>query len=122
MYKQKGIDFGVGTGSSPLNKNGDPKKKKSFDLKGYVKGEQGYIPDYKGKPTRQAANESTLLNPKSSDERLSDQMDTKETVRLRGEQIARDKAGKKTSKAEAAHLKSYLDKDKKVRPNRKDRY
>ena len=120
MYKQKGIDFGAGTGDSPLNKNGDPKK--SFDLKGYIKGEQGYIPDYKGKPTRQAANESTLLNPKSSDERLADQMDTKETVRLQGEQIARDKAGKKTSKAEAAHLKSYLDKGKKVRPNRKDRY
>jgi hypothetical protein len=134
MYKQKGIDFGVGTG------NGNPKKpkssskgtglrnlkggkgKSSFDLKGYLKGEQGYIPDYKGKSTRQAANESTFWNPKGSKERLADQMDTKEKVRLRGEQIARDKAGKKTSKAEAAHLKSYLDKNKKVRPNRKDRY
>ena len=26
-YTQNGISFGAGTGSSPLNKNGDPKKK-----------------------------------------------------------------------------------------------
>jgi hypothetical protein len=28
-YTQSPINFGVGTGSSPLNKNGDPKKEKS---------------------------------------------------------------------------------------------
>ena len=37
-YKQKGISFGVGTGSSPLNKNGDPKKsdtQKKFENTNY---------------------------------------------------------------------------------------
>jgi len=155
MYRQKGINFGAGTGSSPLNKNGDPKKetrgsanvtknikkkakssskgtglqnlkggegKSSFDLKGYLKGEQGYIPDYKGKPTRQAANENTFLNPKSSNEVMADQADSREHTRLMKEEAARKKSGKKTSKSEAAYLKSNRDKSKQTRPNRKDRY
>ena len=114
-------------GKSPLKINTDGKKSKSksnksFDLAGYLRGEQGYIPDYKGKSTRQAANESTLLNPKSDKEVMADNVDSKEHTRLMKEEAARKKSGKKTSKSEAAYLKSYRDKSKKTRPNRKDRY
>ena len=124
-FKMKG--FSGFKGKSPLKINTDGKKSKSksnksFDLAGYLRGEQGYIPDYKGKSTRQAANESTLLNPKSDKEVMADNVDSKEHTRLMKEEAARKKAGKKTSKSEAAYLKSYRDKSKKTRPNRKDRY
>jgi hypothetical protein len=115
-YKMKG--FPQQAGVSPMKQ----KTKKKWDIKGYLKGKQGYIPDYKGKPTRQAMNESTLTNPKSASEVGSDQTDTRMYTRLMKDQFARDKAGKKTSKADAAYLKHYSDKDKKIRPNRKDRY
>jgi hypothetical protein len=41
---------------------------------------------------------------------------------LMKEQFKRDDSGEKTSEADAAYLKHYSDKDKKTRPNRKDRY
>ena len=34
-YLQSPINFGAGTGSSPLNKNGDPKKEKSDTQKNF---------------------------------------------------------------------------------------
>ena len=52
-------------------------RKKLFDFKGYLKGQQGLIPDIKGKSTKQSLNESQFFNPKTTDERLSDQMDSK---------------------------------------------
>ena len=109
-FKMKGFS---GFGNSPMKK---------FDLKGYFKGKQGLIPDYKGKPTRQRMNESTFFNPRSVDELMSDDMDSRMHTRLLKDQIERDKKGIKTSKAEAKQLKYYSDKSKKRRPNRKDRF
>jgi len=42
-FKMKGFS---GFGNSP-------KQKPSFNLKGYFKGEQGLVPDYKGKSTKE---------------------------------------------------------------------
>ena len=61
---------------------------KGFNIKGYLKGEQGLIPDYKGQSTKKtvkkvvkrvkkAANKSTFTNPKGLSEHMSDQMDAK---------------------------------------------
>ena len=51
--------FQLRSGNSPLHQNTDKEgkvtKKKSFDIKGYFKGEQGLIPDYKGKTTAKTA-------------------------------------------------------------------
>tara|TARA_R100001369_G_scaffold83046_1_gene115046 strand:- start:58 stop:489 length:432 start_codon:yes stop_codon:yes gene_type:complete len=106
---------------------------KGLDIKGYLKGEQGLVPDYKGKSTKKtvkqvkkrvkkAANKSTFTNPRGASEVIADQGDARMYTALMKEQFARDKAGKKTSKGDAAYLKSYSDKDKKTRPNKKDRY
>jgi hypothetical protein len=97
-------------------------KNKKFDFKGYLKGKQGLIPDYKGKPTRQRLNESTFFNPRSAAEVGSDQTDSRILTRLLKEQFEREDKGIKTSKAEAKYLKYYSDKSKKRRPNRKDRF
>tara|TARA_R100000329_G_scaffold80419_1_gene68768 strand:+ start:88 stop:513 length:426 start_codon:yes stop_codon:yes gene_type:complete len=97
-------------------------KNKKFDFKGYFEGKQGLIPDYKGKPTRQRLNESTFFNPRSAAEIGSDQTDSRILTRLLKEQFEREDKGVKTSKEEANYLKYYLDKSKKRRPNRKDRF
>ena len=97
-------------------------KNKKFDFKGYFEGKQGLIPDYKGKPTRQRLNESTFFNPRSAAEIGSDQTDSRILTRLLKDQFEREDKGIKTSKAEANYLKYYLDKSKKRRPNRKDRF
>lgn len=100
------------------------KKSPSFidSAKSYLKGEQGLIPDFKGKPTRQAMNESTFFNPKTASERMSDQMDTRMHSYSLDEAIKADKQGKKPSPGVQRSLEYYSAKDKKIRPNRKDRY
>jgi hypothetical protein len=124
-FKMKGFS---GFGNSPAKQT-----KSNWNLSGWLKGEQGLVPDYKGESTKKtatqvknrvkkAANESTFTNPRSASEIGSDQADTRMHTRLMKEQSARDKAGEKTSKADAAYLKSYSDKNKKTRPNKKDRY
>ena len=114
-------------GFSGFKKTDPPKRKKSkgFDIKGYLKGEQGLIPDYKGKSTKKtvsqvkkrvkkAANESTFLNPKSADEVISDRFDSQ----MYTASMKQDRKDGKKSKM----TQFYEDKSKKTRPNRKDRY
>ena len=114
---RKGIGpHGLG---SPLKQT-----KKKGGLSGYLKGEQGYIPDALtgGKPTRQAMNESTLFNPRSSSEHISDMNDSRTLGRLRREQNQRDDEGQSTSAGQKRHLNSYIENSKKIRPNKKNRY
>jgi hypothetical protein len=123
----------AGTGFQNLKNSPKTKSKSNWNLSGWLKGEQGLVPDYKGKSTKKtvtqvkkrvkkAANESTFTNPRSASEVLSDQTDTRMHTRLMKEQFARDDSGEKTSKADAAYLKHYSDKNEKTRPNKKDRY
>jgi hypothetical protein len=109
-FKMKGFS---GFGNSPMKK---------FDLKGYFKGKQGFIPDYGGKPTRQRLNESTFFNPRSADEVGMDQTESRILTRLLKDQIERDKKNIKTSKEDANYLNYYLKKSKQRRPNRKNRF
>ena len=111
-------------GWSAFKLNDDDKKVKKFDIKGYLKGKQGLIPDYKGKSTKQSMNESKLLNPVSADEHMSDMMDSKQRTRLLKDQadFSLGRSNKKFTKEDDDYLKHYIDKSKKKRPNRKDRY
>tara|TARA_Y100001973_G_scaffold57883_1_gene85333 strand:- start:95 stop:430 length:336 start_codon:yes stop_codon:yes gene_type:complete len=99
-------------------------KTKDWDIKGYLKGEQGWVPDYKGKPTRQALNESKVFNPPSADEHIADMSDSRIHTDLMQRRMDVDmgRSDEKFSKADDDYLKHYKDKSKKKRPNRKDRY
>ena len=92
------------------------------NVKSYLKGEQGLIPDIKGKPTRQAMNESTFFNPKTGSEIMSDQMDARMYSSYLDEEIKADKQGKNVSPGVQRSLDFYSARSKKIRPNRKDRY
>jgi len=106
---------------------------KGFDIKGYLKGEQGLVPDYKGKSTKKtvtqikkrvkkAANKSTFTNPKGLSEHMSDQMDAKmHTSYLKDINKAKTPKAKKEAESNPMY-KYYSEKSKKNRPNKKDRY
>jgi len=106
---------------------------KGLDIKGYLKGEQGLVPDYKGKSTKKtvkqvkkrvkkAANKSTLTNPKGLSEHMSDQMDAKmHTSYLKDINKAKTPKAKKEAESNPMY-KHYSEKSKKNRPNKKDRY
>jgi len=111
--------------TSAFRMKGSPMKR-NFDLKGYFRGEQGLIPDYKGKTTRSRMNQSKLFNPKSSDEIMSDKM----VNRMYGEKLKEKtdamRTGKKFSEADERSFKHYQKLNKQVeqglRPHKKDRY
>ena len=86
----------------------------------YTQGKQGYIPDFitGGKPTRQAMNESTLFNPRSSEEHTSDMADS----RTRAGLVEEKNKGEKMSKGGQNMLNYYNNKAEQTRPNRRDRY
>ena len=86
----------------------------------YTQGKQGYIPDFitGGRPTRQAMNESTLFNPRSSEEHTSDMADS----RTRAGLVEEQNKGKKMSRGGQNMLNYYNNKAEQTRPNRKDRY
>jgi|MDTC01.2.fsa_nt_gb hypothetical protein len=96
------------------------KKSPSFidSVKSYFKGEQGLIPDFKNKPTKQAMNESTFFNPITGSERMSNRMDSAMHAGL----LEKQNKGQKLGPGEQRSLGYYNAKDKKTRPNRKDRY
>jgi hypothetical protein len=98
------------------------KREKSFgdSAAEYIQGKQGYIPDFitGGKPTRQAMNESTMLNPRSSSENMADMADS----RTRAGLVKEKNKGGKMSKGGQNMLNYYNNKAEQTRPNRKDRY
>jgi hypothetical protein len=51
-FKMKGFDPGGGTGLHMMTKKEKRVKKPKLDIKGYLKGEQGFIPDWKGESTK----------------------------------------------------------------------
>jgi len=89
-------------------------------LKDYFAGNQGLVPDFitGGKPTRQAMNESTILNPRSSDEHRADMSDSRMRASLQREQ----NTGSRMSSGSQKMLNYYNSKAKQTRPNRKNRY
>ena len=95
------------------------KKEQSFisSAMDYISGKQGAVPDMLtgGKPTRQAMNESTLFNPRTSGEHMADMSDSRQRASLLRE---KNKSGKTNEKM----LNYYNNKAKQTRPNRKDRY
>ena len=99
-----------------------PKKEQSFisSAMDYISGKQGYVPDMLtgGKPTRQAMNESTLFNPKTSSETLADMSDTRTHSQL----LSRKNKGEKFDAGTQRYYDYYSNKRKQTRPNREDRY
>ena len=119
-FKMKGSPMYRNFGISPI------KQKRGFDLKGYFKGEQGLIPDYKGKTTRSRMNQSRLFNPRSTDEVMSDRMYGQMYGIKLAEKNKSSRTGKTFSKEDDNYLKE-LEKNVKqqrkgLRPNKKDRY
>jgi hypothetical protein len=115
-----GSSKGCGCGSPAKQTRPAGKKSPSFidSAKSYFKGEQGLIPDFNGKPTRQAMDESQIFNPKSSSEIMSDKMDSK----MRTHYLEKQNKGQKLSSGEQRALNYYSDKAKQIRPNKKNRY
>jgi hypothetical protein len=64
-YKQKGIDFGTGTGSSPLNKNGifKSKKKKAAESAAAAERRKARLKDYDAKHAPNPEKEARERNP-----------------------------------------------------------
>ena len=141
---KKGFDAaskkaGLPTKKSPAKQKDHPARTgvghlgKGFNIKGYLKGEQGLIPDYKGKSTKKtisqvkskvkkAANKSTFTNPKGLSEHMSDQMDAKmHTSYLKDINKAKTPKAKKEAESNPMY-RHYSEKSKKNRPNKKDRY
>lgn len=118
--KKAGLGHGDSGSFSKKVEKMPRKKAPSFvdTAKSYFKGEQGLIPDFEGKPTRQAMDESTFFNPKTASERMSDTMDTK----MRTSYVEKQNKGQKLSPGEQRSLDHYNAKTKQTRPNRKNRY
>ena len=123
----------AGTGFQNLKNSPKTKSKSNWNLSGWLKGEQGLVPDYKEKSTKKtvtqvkkrvkkAANESTFTNPKGLSEHMSDQMDARmHTSYLKYINEAKTPKAKKEAESNLMY-KHYSEKSKKNRPNKEDRY
>ena len=94
-------------------------KKSNIPFK--MKGFSGFMTKTK-KKLKNKLNQSTLTNPRTADEIMSDAMDRRQYSRLLQEHNKRLEKGIKSSKAELNMLKHYSDKSKKKRPNKKNKF
>jgi len=135
-YKQpsSGLPFKE-MGSSPAKQTETgSKSKSSWDIGGYLKGEQGFIPDYKGESTKKTVNKVARKVVKATDDKpkagmtkkLTDQTPEETYDKVMGQQardsfgrIAMKSSGKKMLKDAVSHKKMLKDavSHKQINPN-----